>query len=60
MNARKAQGAIEIDVPLHEQDRFLTLAVTEGSDDSMEDSGWDLGLFAEPALDLGPRRERPE
>jgi len=47
----KADGAIQVSVSLVEQDRFLTLAVTEGSD-----GDWlDLGLFAEPALELGPR-----
>ena len=49
-DATKADGALQVSVSLHEQDRFLTLAVTEGTDGS-----WlDLGLFAEPALELGP------
>ncbi len=55
-DATKAQGAMQIDVPLYEQDRFLTLAVTQGADGSM----WDLGLFAEPAIELGPVDKTPE
>jgi len=55
-DATKADGATKISVPLREQDRFLTLAITEGTDGS-----WlDLGLFVEPALELGPNREKPE
>jgi len=50
-DATKADSTMQVSVPLYEQDRFLTLAVTEGTDGS-----WlDLGLFAEPALELGPR-----
>lgn len=45
----KADGAVAISVPLYEQDRFLSLVTTEGTDGS----GWDLGLFAEPVLELG-------
>ena len=55
-DATKAEGAIKVDVPLHEQDRFLTLAVTQGTDGSM----WDLGLFAEPAVELGPMDKKSE
>ena len=52
-DATKADGALQVSVSLDEQDRFLTLAVTEGTDGS-----WlDLGLFAEPALELGPKKQ---
>jgi len=52
-DATKADGALQVSVPLDEQDRFLTLAVTEGTDGI-----WlDLGLFAEPALELGPKKQ---
>lgn len=50
-DATKASGAIKVDVPLYKKDRFLTLAITEGTDGSQ----WDLALFAEPALELGPQ-----
>jgi len=55
-DATNADGAIEVAVPLHEQDRFLTLAVTEGTDGS----SWDLALFAEPALELGSKNGKVE
>lgn len=53
-DATKADGAIRVGVPLYDQDRFLMLAITEGTDGSQ----WDLALFAEPALELGPKEMR--
>ncbi len=55
-DATKADGAIKVGVPLYDQDRFLMLAITEGTDGSQ----WDLALFAEPALELGPREREVE
>lgn len=42
------QGAAEIDIELHDEDRFLTLAVTE-SDDRR---AYDWALFARPTLQI--------
>lgn len=41
-------GGVPIDIELNEDDRFLTLVVTDGGDNH----GYDWGVFAEPALEL--------
>jgi hypothetical protein len=52
-HATSAEGPMTIDIPLYAQDRFLTLLSTEGPDGP----GGDLGLFVEPALELGVKDE---
>ena len=49
MDVCKQDGGLPISVDLNEQDHFLTLVVTEGSDHRID---YDWALIAEPLLEL--------
>jgi hypothetical protein len=44
-----AEPSLMLDIPLSPENRFLTLAVTDGGDGAW----WDLCVFGEPYLELG-------
>lgn len=52
LDAKGADAVIPIQIPISDQDRFLSLVLTDGSDDD-SDRGW--GFFVKPVLVLGDR-----
>lgn len=50
------RGAFWVDVPLHDQDRFLTLAATDAGDGI----GWDWIVFGDPRLDIVDLAAEPQ
>jgi hypothetical protein len=50
----RAGGVYSITVPISENDRFLTLAVTDGGDGAF----WDSVIFGDPRLEMGPVGEQ--
>ena len=48
----RSSGAYSISVPIAENDRFLTLAATDGGDSLF----WDSVLFGDPRLEMVPVR----